>query len=396
MPPLPTTSRGRATRGRIVHAATALVRERGVAALTLDDVQAAAGVGRSQIYHYFTGRDDLLRAVVDTSVAAVLGGGGEPPVLDTLDGIEAWFTRAERLCAATGGVGGCPIGSLVGQLAEQDEGARAVLVEAFDRWQAPLSAGIGSLQEAGVLGVEQTREQLAEAIMAALQGGLLLAQVRRDPRALRHALDGARLVLAAAGAAPRTTHGMTAADVWAAAPESVRGLLVSEYDALVAGGLLDGEPVQLLEGVLVRMAPQSPGHSEAVHRATRSVVAQLPAGWTWRNQAPLVAGDHSEPEPDLAVVRDEDYSGGHPRSAALVVEVARSSRGIDLNVKARVYAASGVPEYWVLDLANRCLYVHRGPGANGYDEVVVHEGGVVTSAGEPSVTLDVDAVLPTL
>lgn len=189
---------------------------------------------------------------------------------------------------------------------------------------------------------------------------------------------------------------MTAVDVWAVAPESVRGLRVSEYDTLVAGGLLDDEPVQLLEGVLVRMAPQSPAHAEAVRRTTRSVAAQLPEGWTWSNQAPLVAGDHSEPEPDLAVVRDEDYSGSHPRSAALVVEVARSSRGIDLSVKARVYAASGVPEYWVLDLANRCLYVHRGPGARGYDEVVVHEGGVVTSAGEPSLTLDVDAVLPTL
>ena len=189
---------------------------------------------------------------------------------------------------------------------------------------------------------------------------------------------------------------MTASDVWAAAPESVRGLRVSEYDALVASGLLDGEPVQLLEGVLVRMAPQNPAHSEAVRRTTRSVAAQLPDGWTWSTQAPLVAGDHSEPEPDLAVVPDEDYSDHHPRSAALVVEVARSSRGIALGVKARVYAASGVSEYWVLDLANRCLYAHRRPGAGGYDEVVVHEGGVVTSGGEPPVTLDVDAVLPTL
>lgn len=176
----------------------------------------------------------------------------------------------------------------------------------------------------------------------------------------------------------------------------MRGLGVSEYDALVAGGLLDDEPAQLLEGVLVRTAPQNLAHSEAVHRATRSVAAQLPSGWTWRDQAPMVAGDHSEPEPDLAVVPDEDCSARHPRSAALVVEVARSSRGIDLGVKARVCDAGVVPEHWVLDLANRCLYVHHGPGARGYDEVVVHEGGVVTSAGEPSVTLDVDVVLPTL
>lgn len=107
-----------------------------------------------------------------------------------------------------------------------------------------------------------------------------------------------------------------------------------------------------------------------------------------------MAGDHSEPEPDLAVVPDEDYSDHHPRSAALVVEVARSSRGIDLGVEARAHAASGVQEHRVLELANRCTYVHRSPGAGGYEEVVVHEGGVVTSDGEPSLTLDVDAVLP--
>lgn len=64
-----------------------------------------------------------------------------------------------------------------------------------------------------------------------------------------------------------------------------RGLRVSEHGALVGSGLLDGEAVQLLEGVLVRTAPQNPAHSEAVRRVTRFVAAQLPPGWTWSNQA---------------------------------------------------------------------------------------------------------------
>lgn len=187
---------------------------------------------------------------------------------------------------------------------------------------------------------------------------------------------------------------MTTAEVFALAPGAARGLRVAEYDVLVDAGVLDDEHVELLEGVLVTMSPQRPAHAEAVSRIVRALTEQVPPGWVVRSQSPLVAGDRSEPEPDIAIVPDQDYSHHHPASAALVVEVARSSRALDLGVKARVYAASAVAEYWVLDLASRCLHVHRLPAADGYGEVVVHEDGVVTTAGQVRLSVDVDQVLP--
>lgn len=199
--PVPTTKRGRQTRERVLLAAMELVREGGVAGLTLDDVERAAAVGRSQLYHYFDGRDDLIRAVVATTVDMVLGGSADYLAeLDSVAGIERWFSRTETLCAAGDGVGGCPIGSLVGQLAERDEPTREALVAAFDRWEAPLIDGLRRLRDRGDLRRDLDVHALADLIMASLQGGLLLAQVRRDPRQLHRALDGARGALASAAA----------------------------------------------------------------------------------------------------------------------------------------------------------------------------------------------------
>lgn len=196
--PLPTTAQGRQTRGRIVAVAMTLFREHGVAAVTLEDVEKSAGVGRSQIYHYFEGRDDLIRAVVDVTVDTVLSGGaGYLSGLDSLAGIERWFAALEAACLAGGGAGGCPIGSLVGQLVERDAVTRAVLVDAFARWETPLTVGLAQLRSEGVLRSDLAVEEFADFVMAAIQGGLLLAQVRRDPAQLRHALDGARTALAA-------------------------------------------------------------------------------------------------------------------------------------------------------------------------------------------------------
>ena len=187
---------------------------------------------------------------------------------------------------------------------------------------------------------------------------------------------------------------MTTAEVFALAPGAARGLRVAEYDVLVEAGLLDDEPVELLEGALVTSSPQRPAHAEALSRVIRALTGQVPPGWVVRSQMPLVAGDRSEPEPDVAVVPEQDYGHRHPDAAALVVEVSRSSRALDLGVKAQVYAASRVPECWVLDLASRCLHVHRLPGTGGYGEVVVHEDGVVTTAGEPRLSVDVDQAMP--
>ena len=198
---LPTTQKGRATRLRILRSAAQLIAERGAGAVSLEDVERVAGVGRSQLYHYFDGRDDLLRAVVDITTDAVLG--AQDGLLDDLDSfaaIDRWFDALVELQEDRGAAGGCPIGSLVGQLAERDEQARAALAAGFDRWEGPLIAGLTRMHDRGELKPDASVEVLADITMAAIQGGLLLTQVRRDPEQLRRALTGARAVLTAAAA----------------------------------------------------------------------------------------------------------------------------------------------------------------------------------------------------
>jgi TetR/AcrR family transcriptional repressor of nem operon len=195
----PTTEKGRATRRRILEAASQLIAERGVAAVSLEDVEREAGVGRSQLYHYFDGRDDLLRAVIDVTTDAVLGAqDGLLDDLDSLAAIDRWFDSLVALQEERGAAGGCPIGSLVGQLAERDEQTRAALASGFERWEQPLIAGLSRMRSRGELRPEASVEELADITMAAIQGGLLLTQVRRDSQQLRRALDGARAVLATA------------------------------------------------------------------------------------------------------------------------------------------------------------------------------------------------------
>jgi AcrR family transcriptional regulator len=196
---MPTTEKGRATRRRILQAAATLIADRGAGAVSLEDVEREAGVGRSQLYHYFDGRDDLLRAVVDVTTDAVLGAqNGFLDDLDSFAAIERWFDALVAIQEQRGAAGGCPIGSLVGQLAERDEPTRAALATGFDRWEQPLIAGLKRMQDRGELRPDASVERLADTTMAAIQGGLLLTQVRRDPSQLRTALDGARAVLGTA------------------------------------------------------------------------------------------------------------------------------------------------------------------------------------------------------
>jgi Uma2 family endonuclease len=101
-----------------------------------------------------------------------------------------------------------------------------------------------------------------------------------------------------------------------------------------------------------------------VEEAVRSAFGP---GWWLRNQSPLVLGLDTDPEPDLAVVpgRPRDYTG-HPTTAALVVEVADSSLDFDTEDKRRLYARSGISEYWVVDINGQRLLVYRDPRAGDY------------------------------
>ena len=184
----PKTARGRATRERIVAATAELIAEHGSGETSLDDVIGRAGASKSQLYHYFDDRSALLRAVVAHNSEAVLG---ELGPLDSWRAIRAWFDSMIELQVERHARGGCPIGSLVPQLAEADDEARRALDASFSRWEAHLRDGLRSMQARGRLSRRADPAELATATLAAIQGGLLLTQTRRDPGQLGIALDAA-------------------------------------------------------------------------------------------------------------------------------------------------------------------------------------------------------------
>lgn len=184
------TRKGQATRGRIVTAASDLMFERGVAGTSTDDVRAAAGVSASQIYHYFGDKSALVRAVIAHQTQAVLD--EQEPLLGSLDSMEALRAWRDLVVAVQRGRhcrGGCRIGSLASELAEADDLARVDLVAGFARWEASIRSGLHAMRERGDLRREADPDHLALATLAALQGGLLLTQLRRDTAPLEAALD---------------------------------------------------------------------------------------------------------------------------------------------------------------------------------------------------------------
>ena len=184
------TAKGLATRRRIVAAAAELVFAHGVARTSVEDVQQQAGVSASQLYHYFADKDDLMRAVIAHQTVGILD--AQRPVLDELDSfsaLERWRDllvdlQEERHC-----VGGCPIGSMAAELADDDPRARAELAAGFERWEAPIRDGLARMRDRGDLRPDTDTGSLALALLVALQGGLLLTQTRRDTTPLRTGLD---------------------------------------------------------------------------------------------------------------------------------------------------------------------------------------------------------------
>ncbi len=182
------TPKGERTRARIVEAAALLIYERGVVGTTLDDVRAAAQVSGSQLSHYFTSKDELVQAVIDYQ-AGIIADNQRQADLATPEGLHAWrdmvIAQAENAQAR----GGCPLGSLGGQLAESDPHARALIAAGFQQWSVAISIGLRKLDAAGHLPAGTDPDDLALTLLAAVQGGLLLAQVQRDIRPLETAVN---------------------------------------------------------------------------------------------------------------------------------------------------------------------------------------------------------------
>lgn len=147
-------------------------------------------------------------------------------------------------------------------------------------------------------------------------------------------------------------------------PSEPTRIPTSEYLRLVQAGVLgEDDRVELLEGVIVAMTPSNPPHATAVTKATYALMRAVADRGVVRTQCDFIASRWSVPEPDVAVVPGnvDDYTTSHPRSALLVVEVSDSSVKQDRLSKSRIYAAAGVPEYWIVNLRESVIEVMGDP-----------------------------------
>jgi Uma2 family endonuclease len=181
---------------------------------------------------------------------------------------------------------------------------------------------------------------------------------------------------------------------------SVRRVTAARYFDLVReGAIRSDDRVELLEGVIVAMSPRNPRHAAGVQWATEALFRAVGSRAVVRVQLPLVAGRHSVPEPDVAVVPGSrsDYVDAHPATALLVVEVADVTLIQDRLTKAAIYAAAGVPEYWLVNLRDDHVEVFRSPAvaAGRYEEkTVVRRGDRLGIAALGGVNVVVDDLLP--
>jgi Uma2 family endonuclease len=157
--------------------------------------------------------------------------------------------------------------------------------------------------------------------------------------------------------------------------------------------------VELLEGVVVTMSPRNPPHDAVMSLVLRALVEAVGARAAVRCQCSIILGRYSAPEPDVAVVagHERDYMTGHPRNALLVVEVADTSLAQDRLTKGALYAAAGVPEYWIVNIRAACVEVLRDPEAETgryRERTVIGRGGRLTLAALPDVELSADGCLP--
>lgn len=187
----PLTPKGQATRARILEHAATLIYANGVHATNNEQLRRTAGVSGSQLNHYFPTKESLVLAVIEWQADRVLTRlqGEDFDQFRSIDGFRRWsefYTSQERSSRA-----GCSLGSLASEIIKTDLDVHDELAEVFERWRAIFRDGIGHMQRSGELSERADADQLATLVLAAFQGGMLLAQVARDLAPLRHALQAA-------------------------------------------------------------------------------------------------------------------------------------------------------------------------------------------------------------
>ncbi|HEY4463742.1 MAG TPA: TetR/AcrR family transcriptional regulator, partial [Streptosporangiaceae bacterium] len=185
------TSKGTATRQRIVEGAAALIRDRGAANVSLDDIRAATSTSKSQLFHYFPdGKSDLLLAVARYEADQILA--EQQPMLGDLTTWPQWQAWRQRVIERYEAQGRhCPLAALTSQLGLADPATQAVVTDLYDRWLGYLVAGIEALIAAGEIDGRTNPADCGRAIIAAVTGGATLLVATGSIRYLESSLTEA-------------------------------------------------------------------------------------------------------------------------------------------------------------------------------------------------------------
>jgi TetR/AcrR family transcriptional regulator, transcriptional repressor for nem operon len=163
---------------------------KGVAATSVEEILAASTAGKSQFYQHFNSKDDLVQDVIALRAEEILTKQTlRLRKLDSFRGLRQWRNAIVQNNALRRGAWGCTLGSLAAELSDVNDTARVALAKHFDEWEQLLADAFARMRDSGVLREDADAHLLAIGVMAALQGGYLLAQTAHDSRPMKVALD---------------------------------------------------------------------------------------------------------------------------------------------------------------------------------------------------------------
>ncbi len=178
-----------------------------------------------------------------------------------------------------------------------------------------------------------------------------------------------------------------------------RVFTVDDYHRMLEAGILtEDDRVELICGEIIEMPPIGTDHASTVKGFNQLLTEGLGRRVLLGIQDPVIVGEHSEPQPDISVLRPskDRYASAHPTAADifLLIEVSDTTVAHDRSVKVPLYAKAGISETWLVDLTARRIEVYRSPSPNGYRDLhYAYPGDTLSPAAFPDVMLAVDEVL---
>ena len=166
-----------------------------------------------------------------------------------------------------------------------------------------------------------------------------------------------------------------------------------DYHHMIETGVLAGRQVELIDGKIVDMAPELPIHRATYRRGVQYLESLLKARAVIFSAAPISLPTDGEPQPDISIVKppESKYNKRHPSPSDVywLIEVSNSTLTYDLGEKATAYARDGIPDYWVIDIKHKQVWVHRAPQKEGYASVKQVSSGTVAPLEMPGIEVDV-------